>query len=125
VSAKPRVAFFDFACCEGCQLTVLSIGEPLIEVLKHVDIVSWREAMSERSDEFDIAFVEGSINRESDVPRLKRIREKAKLVVALGSWSLQTYSSWHMARRPGTTRPVRCGPSALRSRWICRSTGAR
>jgi coenzyme F420-reducing hydrogenase gamma subunit len=85
VSAKPRVAFFDFACCEGCQLTVLSIGEPLIEVLKHVDIVSWREAMSERSDEFDIAFVEGSINRESDVPRLKRIREKAKLVVALGS----------------------------------------
>jgi coenzyme F420-reducing hydrogenase gamma subunit len=85
VSNKPRVAFFDFACCEGCQLTVLSIGEPLIEVLKHVDIVTWREAMSEKSDEFDIAFIEGSITRDSDVPRLKRIREKARLVVALGS----------------------------------------
>jgi len=85
VSDKPRVAFFDFACCEGCQLTVLSIGLPLIDVLKHVDIVTWREAMSEKSDEFDIAFVEGSICRDSDVPRLKKIREKAKLVVALGS----------------------------------------
>ncbi len=85
MSDKPRVAFFDFACCEGCQLTVLSIGEPLIDVLKHVDIVTWREAMSEKSDDFDIAIVEGSIARDSDVARLRKIRERAKLVVALGS----------------------------------------
>jgi len=85
VSDKPRVAFFDFACCEGCQLTVLSIGLPLIDVLKHVDIVTWREAMSEKSDEYDIAIIEGAINRDSDVPRLKKIRERAKVVVALGS----------------------------------------
>ena len=82
VSDKPRVAFFDFACCEGCQLTVLSIGLPLIDVLKHVDIVTWREAMSEKSDEYDIAIIEGAINRDSDVPRLKKIRERAKVVVA-------------------------------------------
>ena len=85
MSDKPRVAFFDFACCEGCQLTVLSIGLPLIDVLKHVDIVTWREAMSEKSDDYDIAIIEGAINRDADVPRLKKIREKAKLVVALGS----------------------------------------
>jgi len=85
VSDKPRVAFFDFACCEGCQLTVLSIGLPLIDVLKHVDIVTWREAMSEKSDDYDIAIIEGAINRDSDVERLKKIREKAKVVVALGS----------------------------------------
>ncbi len=83
--SKPRVGFFDFACCEGCQLTVLSIGLPLIDVLKHVDIVTWREAMSEKSDEYDIAIIEGAICRDSDVPRLKKIRERAKLVVALGS----------------------------------------
>jgi len=85
VSDKPRVAFFDFACCEGCQLTVLSIGEPLIQLLEHVEVVTWREAISEKSDEFDIAVVEGSITRDSDVARLKRIREKAKALVALGS----------------------------------------
>ena len=82
---KPRVAFFDFACCEGCQLTVLSIGEPLITLLQHIDVVTWREALSEKSDQFDIAVVEGSINRDSDVARLKAIREKAKVVVALGA----------------------------------------
>jgi len=85
VADKPRVAFFDFACCEGCQLTVLSIGEPLIQLLEHVDVVTWREAISEHSDQFDIAIVEGSITRDSDVPRLKKIREKAKVVVALGA----------------------------------------
>jgi len=85
VSDKPRIGFFDFACCEGCQLTVLSIGEPLVQLLDSVDVVIWREAMSEKSDEFDIAVIEGSIARDSDVERLKRIRERAKLVVALGS----------------------------------------
>lgn len=85
MESKPRIAFFDFACCEGCQLTVLSIGEPLLELLKHVEVVEWREAMSEKSDEFDIAVVEGSITRDSDVARLKRIRDKAKVLVALGS----------------------------------------
>jgi coenzyme F420-reducing hydrogenase gamma subunit len=41
--------------------------------------------MSEKSDEYDIAVIEGSITRDSDVPRLKKIRERAKLVVALGT----------------------------------------
>lgn len=85
MSAKPRVAFFDFACCEGCQLTVLSIGEPLIALLDQVDIVTWREAMSEKSDEFEIAVVEGSITRDSDVARLQQIRKRAKTLIALGS----------------------------------------
>jgi coenzyme F420-reducing hydrogenase gamma subunit len=85
VSDKPRVAFFDFACCEGCQLTVLSIGEPLIQLLEQVEVVTWREAISEQSDEFDLAVVEGSITRDSDVPRLKLIRERARAVVGLGA----------------------------------------
>ncbi|UCC67167.1 MAG: hypothetical protein JSV79_08460 [Armatimonadota bacterium] len=85
MGGKPRVAFFDFACCEGCQLTVLGLGEPLIELLEHVEVVTWREAMSEKSEEFEVAVVEGSITRDSDVPRLKRIREQASTLIALGS----------------------------------------
>ena len=85
MSEKPRVAFFDFACCEGCQLTVLGLGEQLVELLGQVEVVAWREAMSEKGDHFDIAVVEGSITRDSDVPRLERIREQAKTLVALGS----------------------------------------
>jgi len=82
---KPRIALFDFAGCEGCQLTVLGMGESLLDVLEHVDVVQWREAMSENGDGFNIAVVEGSITRDSDVPRLKRIREEADCLIALGA----------------------------------------
>lgn len=82
---KPRVAFFDFTCCEGCQLTVLSCEDELLEILGHIEIVNFREAMSEKSDDYDIAFVEGSISRDSDIKRLKKIRGNAKILIALGS----------------------------------------
>ena len=72
---KARVAFFDFTCCEGCQLDVLNIeGEDLVRLLEAVDIVEFREVKSGAADEYDIAFVERSISRESEIPRLKAIR---------------------------------------------------
>ena len=82
---KPRVAFFDFASCEGCQLQVINLEEDLLKVLEAVDVVTFREAMKEQSDDYDIAFVEGSITRKSDEERLNTIRKNAKVLVALGS----------------------------------------
>jgi len=82
---KPRVAFFDFASCEGCQLQVINLEEDLLHVLEAVDVVSFREAMKGHSNDYDIAFVEGSITRRSDEARIKEIRSHAKVLVALGS----------------------------------------
>ncbi|MBS1257379.1 MAG: hypothetical protein MAG551_00421 [Candidatus Scalindua arabica] len=82
---KPRVAFFSFTSCEGCQLVVLTIEEQLLELAKLIDIVSFREAMSEKSEDYDIAFVEGSITRTSEIERLKTVRETARTVIALGA----------------------------------------
>ncbi|MFN2161786.1 MAG: NADH:ubiquinone oxidoreductase [Candidatus Promineifilaceae bacterium] len=82
---KPKVAFFDFTCCEGCQLTVIDSLQTHPELLEAVDIVEFREAMSEKSDRYYIAFVEGSCVRESDEKRLRDIRERAAIVVALGA----------------------------------------
>jgi len=84
---KPKVAFFSFTCCEGCQLAVLSCEDELPEIIKDVDIVNFREAMTERSEDYEIAFVEGSISRKDEVHKLKKIRAKAKIVVALGACS--------------------------------------
>jgi coenzyme F420-reducing hydrogenase gamma subunit len=83
--AKPRVAFFDFASCEGCQLTVVDALQTHVDLLGAVDIVQFREAMSEHSDDYQIAFIEGSCTRARDEERLKGIRERAQLVVALGA----------------------------------------
>lgn len=82
---KAKLAFFDFTGCEGCQLEVLNFETELVELLNHVDIVNFREAKTEREDNYEIAFVEGSITRESEIPRLKKIRQQAKIVVALGA----------------------------------------
>jgi len=83
--SKPKAAFFDFTDCEGCQLQFANMGPTLLEIVKLVDIVNFREVMSEVGQDYDIAFIEGSITTDNDVIRIKKIREKAKAIIALGS----------------------------------------
>jgi len=83
--AKPKVAFFDFTCCEGCQLTVVDALQTHPELLEVVDIVQFREAMTEKSEDYQIAFIEGSCSRSSEEERMKKIREQAAVVVVLGT----------------------------------------
>ena len=83
--AKPKIAFFDFTGCEGCQLTVVDSLQTHPELLDAVEIVQFREAMSEKGTDYQIAFVEGSCTRAGDEARLQAIREQAQLVVALGA----------------------------------------
>ncbi|MFZ0034104.1 MAG: hypothetical protein WAK60_03835 [Sedimentisphaerales bacterium] len=83
--SKPRIAIFDFACCEGCQLQIVNLEEELLDLIGAVDVVEWREAMSEQSHEYDIAIIEGSITRPEDEKRLKVIRTRAKILIALGA----------------------------------------
>ena len=82
---KPRVAFFDFACCEGCQLQVANLEEEILDLISIVDVVSFREVMKEHSDDYDIAIIEGSITRPIDEKRIRKIRSRAKILIALGS----------------------------------------
>ena len=84
--AKVKCAWFDFACCEGCQIELTNFGEPFVELLGLVEPVEFREAMSEKTTEpIDVAFIEGSFTRESDRLRLEEVRERASIVVAYGS----------------------------------------
>ncbi|MBF0108243.1 MAG: hypothetical protein HQL76_03600 [Magnetococcales bacterium] len=82
---KPKVAFFDFASCEGCQLALLNCEEILLDLLTQVELVEFREALSETAPRYDIAFIEGSINREQDLLRLQDIRARSTFLVAMGA----------------------------------------
>ena len=82
---KLRVAFFDFSCCEGCQLQIADLEEEILDLIEIVDIVSFREIMKEHSDNYDVAIIEGSIMRPMDEKRLKKIRENAGTLIALGA----------------------------------------
>ncbi len=86
--AKPKIAIFDFACCEGCQLQIVNLEEEILSLLGVADVVEWREAMSEKSDEYDIAIIEGSITRMEDEEKLKRIRGCAKVLIAMGACAM-------------------------------------
>lgn len=83
---KPKVAVFSFTCCEGCSLAILECENELLDILNLIDLVEWREAMTETTDEpIDIALVDGSISTHNDVKKMKQIRERAKIVVAIGA----------------------------------------
>lgn len=84
---KVRVAFFDFTGCEGCQLAKISMENELLGLLQHIDIVNFREAMTEASWDFDVAFIEGSISSTACVERIHKVRRAAKVLIALGSCS--------------------------------------
>lgn len=83
--ARPKVAFFELSSCEGCQLQILNNEATLLDFLSLMEIVRFREGMKEASDDYEIAFVEGSVTRKDEEERLKVIRKQAKVVVALGS----------------------------------------
>ncbi|MFW6195908.1 MAG: NADH:ubiquinone oxidoreductase [Thermoplasmatota archaeon] len=85
MSDKPKAAFFDFAGCEGDQLQVANLEEKILDLIEVVEVVSFREVMKEHSDDYDIAFIEGSVTRDHDVERLREIRENADTVVAIGA----------------------------------------
>ena len=82
---RPRVAIFDFACCEGCQLQIVNLEEELLDLIDNVEVVEWREAMSESSREYDIVLIEGSITQPEDEQRLEIIRTRAKTLIAFGA----------------------------------------
>jgi sulfhydrogenase subunit delta len=82
---RPRIAVFDFTGCEGCQLQLANKEETLIDFLAAIEVVNFREVSSANDGAYDIALVEGSITRSDEVERLQQIRERAKVLVAMGS----------------------------------------
>jgi coenzyme F420-reducing hydrogenase gamma subunit len=83
--SKPKVAFFEFADCEGCQLEVVNLGPEFLKLAQAVDIVAFREIMSEDARKYDIAIIEGSVASRHDEERLKEIAGRARTIVALGA----------------------------------------
>lgn len=82
---RPRIAVFDFTSCEGCELQLANKEETLVPFLEAIEIVAFREISSETSDRYDVAFIDGCVTRVDEVERLTTIRERADVLVAMGS----------------------------------------
>ena len=83
---KPKLAVHKFSSCDGCQLALLNLGEPLLQLPDLVEIVHFAEAgPSDALAKVDIALVEGSITTPEDVHRIQLVRENSKLLIAIGA----------------------------------------
>ncbi len=84
--ARPRVAVWKFASCDGCQLSLLDCERELLAVAGAVDLVMFPEASSAMEPgPYDVSLVEGSITTEHDAERIQEIREQSSLLVTIGA----------------------------------------
>ena len=85
-TAKPRIAVFKFASCDGCQLSLLSLEEELLTLAGKIEIAYFLEATSRvEPGPYDVALVEGSITTEADAIRIRQVRQDAKFLMTLGA----------------------------------------
>lgn len=82
---KPKIAIFSLTSCEGCSLAILELEDQLLDILGAVEIVNFREGMTERSWDIDIAFVDGAVSTPEDVKEIKHFREHSKVLVGIGA----------------------------------------
>ncbi len=92
-----RLAEEWFAICGGCEVTILDIGEPLIDVLKQVDIVHMPVLMDHKLfgqtgenpemeiPQADVGIISGGIRTDEHKKLAHEMRKKCKTLIALGS----------------------------------------
>lgn len=82
---KLKIGIYELTGCAGDALLILDCEKELVDIFNAVDIQSFAMASSENIEgELDIALVEGSVTTEKEIEELKDIRERAKIVVAIG-----------------------------------------
>jgi coenzyme F420-reducing hydrogenase gamma subunit len=83
---KPRVAVHKFSSCDGCQLSLLNLGEKLLELAERVELVHFAEAgPMDPEAEVDIAFVEGSVSTAEDIERIRQVRAHSRVLIPIGA----------------------------------------
>jgi coenzyme F420-reducing hydrogenase gamma subunit len=86
VSARPKLAVWKFASCDGCQLTLLDCEDELLALAGEVEIAYFVEATSGSVDgPYDLSLVEGSITTADDSERIQRVRSASKALVTIGA----------------------------------------
>lgn len=83
---RPKLAFWKFASCDGCQVTLLDCEDELLDIAGIIEIANFPEASSAVTrGPYDISLVEGSITTPEEAERIHRIRRTSGTVIAMGA----------------------------------------
>lgn len=82
---KVKVATVWLDGCSGCHMSFLDIDERLLALADAIDLVySPLVDFKEFPPDVDVTLVEGAVSSEEDLHKIKRIRERTKILVSLG-----------------------------------------
>jgi sulfhydrogenase subunit delta len=86
MARKPKIAIVSLTDCEGCEFAILDQGEKFFELTSRVDVAEFHliEEEPERA-RYDIVFVEGPPVTKENFEYLKKLRQKSRILVALGN----------------------------------------
>jgi coenzyme F420-reducing hydrogenase gamma subunit len=84
--ARPTLAVWKFASCDGCQLSLLNCEDELLQLAGKLHIATFTEASREVIDgPYDLSLVEGSVTTPQDAERIRQVRAASKFLVTIGA----------------------------------------
>jgi NAD-reducing hydrogenase small subunit len=82
---RARLATVWLDGCSGCHMSLLDMDEAIIGIAKRVEVVYGPLVDAQEFPKaVDVAVIEGAISSQEDLERVRIIRQRSKLVVALG-----------------------------------------
>ncbi len=77
--------------CSGCHMSLLDVDEGIITIAQKADLVySPLVDQREYPHDVDIAIVEGAVSSDEDLEKIRTVRERTRIVVALGDCAITT-----------------------------------
>ncbi|MHA1309919.1 MAG: hypothetical protein ACTSQO_03235 [Candidatus Helarchaeota archaeon] len=90
----PKVCFMQLSSCWGCYQSLIDdYGTDLVNILTNIEIVYFPAVVDIKHKDFealpdgsvDVGFIEGNVRTTEDLHNAKLVRQKCKVVVAIGS----------------------------------------
>jgi len=82
---KTKLATLWLDGCSGCHMSLLDLDEALIPLAGKVEVVYGPLVDAQEFPEgVDVTLVEGAVSSQEDVARLRTVRARSRIVVALG-----------------------------------------
>ena len=85
MNSKIRFATVWMDGCSGCHMSFLDQDERLLELADQIEMVySPLVDTKEYPENVDVVLIEGAVSSEEDVEKIHKIRQRTKILVALG-----------------------------------------
>jgi coenzyme F420-reducing hydrogenase gamma subunit len=84
--ARPKLAVWKFASCDGCQLSLLDLEDELLMLPERIEVAYFLEATrAVVAGPYDLSLVEGSVTTPEDAERIREVRRASRRLVTIGA----------------------------------------